>query len=321
MSHFSLEEEGFKSGSLVDNDFFDLGDDGFNLLGSDLSRVGSMVVVLALLVSDLVDLLDSVGKVDGVTVALGDGGQSDLNALGGGLEDADVLLGSLDVLVEGLLEVVEEGALVLVLFFDFLDSVSDVVDEEADEFLGLLSDVALVDGLGHDLDEVGEDGSHSDEFGIGGFDLELDLSEVGGEDIGVFFGDFDEGGAFLGSEGGAGALEDVGDAGEVGGDGLVVEGPGFFVLVDVLGEFSVVAEFFVGSVEESSVDFGGSLDEFDSSLEFELSVFVLVEEGGELLEVGFAVGASLLVLGGDFGFFALGSLVVVVEELSEGGGV
>lgn len=320
MSHFSLEEEGFKSGSLVDNDFFDLGDDGFNLLGSDLSRVGSMGVVLALLVSDGVDLLDSVGEVDGVTVALGDGGQSDLNALSGGIEDADVLLGSLDVLVEGLLEVVEEGALVLVLFFDFLDSVSDVVDEEADEFLELLSDVALVDGLGHDLDEVGEDGSHSDEFGVGGFDLELDLSEVGGEDIGVF-GDFDEGGAFLGSEGGAGALEDVGDAGEVGGDGLVVEGPGFFVLVDVLGELSVVAEFFVGSVEESSVDFSGSSDEFDSSLEFELSVFVLVEESGELLEVGFAVGASSGVLGGDFGFFALGSLVVVVEELSEGGGV
>lgn len=320
MSHFSLEEEGFKSGSLVDDDFFDLGDDGSDLLSSDSSSSGSTVVVGALLVSDGVDLLDSVGEVDGVAVALGDGGQSDLNALGGCLEDADFLLGSLDVLVEGLLEVVEEGALVLVLFFDFLDSVSDVVDEEVDEFLGLLSDVALVDGLGHDLDEVGEDGSHSDEFGVGGFDLELDLSEVGGEDIGVF-GDFDEGGSLGGSESGEGALEDVGDAGEVGGHGLVVGGPGLLVLGDVLGELSVVVEFFVGSVEESSVDFSGSLDEFDSSLEFELSVFVLVEESGELLEVGFAFFFSSLVGGGDLGFFALGSLVVVVEELSEGGGV
>lgn len=294
MSHFSLEEEGFKSASLVDDDFFDLGDDGSDLLSSDSSSSGSTLVVGALLVSDVVDLLDSVGEVDGVSVALGDGGQSDLNALSGGLEDADFLLGSLDVLVEGLLEVVEEGALVLVLFFDFLDSVSDVVDEEVDEFLGLLSDVALVDGLGHDLDEVGEDGSHSDEFGVGGFDLELDLSEVGGEDIGVL-GDFDEGGSFLGSEGGEGALEDVGDAGEVGGHGLVVGGPGLLVLGDVVGELLVVVEFFVGSVEESSVDFSGSLDEFDSSLEFELSVFVLVEERGELLEVGFALFFSLLV--------------------------
>ena len=267
--------------------------------------------------SDVVDVEDLVGEGRGVLERALDGRLSGVDALGGGLEGGDVLLGSGDVVVEGLLEVGEEGGLVLVLFLDFLKSVSDVLNEGLDESSDGLSDVGLGGSLSHDFDEVGEDGAHSDEFGIGGFDLESDFGEGGV----VVLRELDESGTLGSSAGGEGGSEDGGDLVEVGGDGVVVGGPGVLVVSDVGLELSVVVEFFRGSLEEASVDLGGSFDELKSSLQLELSVFVLSVELLELLKVGDAATFKGFVVLEGGGLLGLDSLVVGVQEVSEGSGV